>query len=213
MDRTLFFDTIPDMLQPYFSDERPLWELLNRTGEIIRDIVRRNPECFTEIEKDVFTGEGAAIAPNAVIRGPALIGRGCEIRPGAFLRGNVIIGENCTIGNSTEIKNAILFSHVEASHFNYIGDSILGNYAHLGAGVILSNFRLDKQFVGIKYPNGDRVPTNRQKLGSIIGDHGEIGCNSVLNPGTVLEKKVTVYPLMNITGYYTSGSICRPPPS
>jgi NDP-sugar pyrophosphorylase family protein len=208
MHSALFFDSIPELLRPYFPDGQPLWEPLDRISGIIADIVRRSPGVFKEIQKGVFAGEGTVIAPNAVILGPALIGSGCEIRSGAFLRENVIIGNNCVIGNSTEIKNAILFNNVEAPHFNYIGDSIAGNFAHLAAGVIISNVRLDKQKVSVKWRN-EKVVTNRMKFGAIIGDHAEIGCNSVINPGTLLEKNVVVFPLVNAGGHHRAGECIK----
>jgi NDP-sugar pyrophosphorylase family protein len=208
MEHSLFFDSVPEILQPWFSAGRPLWELLGEINEIIFDIVNRNPDAYNEIQKNVFAAGRNFIAPNVTISGPALIGSCCEIRPGAFLRESVIIGDNCVIGNSTEVKNAILFNHVEIPHFNYAGDSILGNYAHLGAGAILSNVRLDKQAIGVKY-RGERIVTNRMKFGAIVGDRVEIGCNSVINPGSLLEKNVKVYPLVNTGGHHEAGSCVR----
>jgi len=208
IDHSLFFDSIPELLQPYFRGGRPLWELLDGIGEIIEDIAARNPGVFTEIRKGVFAGKGTSIAPNAVIMGPALLGSGCEIRTGAFLRENVIAGNNCVIGNSTEVKNAILFNNIEACHFNYIGDSIVGNFTHLGAGVILSNVRLDKQPITVKIGN-EKHSTNRIKFGAIIGDHVEIGSNSVINPGALLEKNVVVYPLVNTGGHHSAGACIK----
>ena len=212
MDKSLFFDSIPDFLKPHFPDspplQRPLWEVLERISDIITDIVKANPGVFTEIQKGVFAGKGTSIAPNAMILGPALIGSECEIRSGAFLRENVIIGNNCVIGNSTEIKNSILFDHVEAPHFNYIGDSIAGNFAHLGAGAIISNVRLDKRAIMAKL-GSEKINTKRLKFGAIIGDHAEIGCNSVINPGSLLEKNVTVFPLVNTGGHHCSGACIK----
>ena len=208
MNHNLFFDSIPEILRPYFPEGRPLWEALERISEIITDIVKANPGVFTEIQKGVFAGKGTLIAANAVILGPALLGSLCEIRSGAFLRENVIIGNNCVIGNSTEIKNSILFDHVEAPHFNYIGDSIAGNYAHLGAGVIISNVRLDKQPITVKF-GSEKINTKRLKFGAIIGGHAEIGCNSVINPGSLLEKNVTVFPLMNVGGHHCQGACIK----
>jgi len=208
MDHTLFFDSIPEFLQPYFRNGQPLWELLDGISETIEDIVCRNPGAFTEIRKGIFAGEGTSIAPGAAILGPALLGSGCEIRTGAFLRENVIAGKNCVIGNSTEIKNSILFNNIEACHFNYIGDSVVGNYAHLGAGVILSNVRLDKQPITVRFGN-EKHCTNRMKFGAIIGDHVEIGSNSVINPGALLEKNVVVYPLVNAGGHQTAGACIK----
>ena len=208
MDYTLFFDSVPDFLKPWFRDGRPLWELLNGINKIIEEIAAGNPGVFREIRKGVFAGKGTTIAPNAVIMGPALLGADCEIRSGAFLRENVIAGNSCVIGNSTEIKNAILFNHVEACHFNYIGDSIVGNFAHLGAGVIISNVRLDKRPITVQFGN-EKLGTNRVKFGAIIGDHVEIGSNSVINPGALLEKNVVVYPLVNVSGHHAQGACIK----
>jgi NDP-sugar pyrophosphorylase family protein len=162
---------------------------------------------YTELKKNVFIkGAPRRLDPCVQIYGPALIGADCEIRHGAFLRENVIIGDHCVVGNSTEIKNVVLFDRVEAPHFNYAGDSILGYQSHLGAGVILSNQRLDKGPVFIKYPGKDPIPTGRTKFGALIGDQAQIGCNSVLNPGTVVEKEAFIYPLQCVGGYYHNGA-------
>jgi NDP-sugar pyrophosphorylase family protein len=209
MNGTLFFDSIPPELGLYFRDETP-WDILDRIPDIIADIARQHKDMYEERGKDIFVARSATVDEGARICGPALIGPGTEIRFGAFLRGNVIIGTQCTIGNSTEIKNAVLFDYVKACHFNYIGDAILGNYAHLGAGVILSNVRLDKAPVTIKRRGGEPISTGRKKFSALIGDRVEIGCNSVLNPGTVIEKKtdkkdLMIPPLSVLGGYYTSG--------
>jgi len=208
---------VPIYLRPYFISDKP-WEPLPRIKEIIDAIVKDYPGEYTELpgNKGVYVKGTPNIAPGAAIIGPALIGEGCQIRHGAFIRENVIIGDRCTIGNSTEVKNSILFDDVEVPHFNYVGDSIMGNKAHLGAGVKISNVLLSqyasvpdetsavrKKTVCITMPNGERVDTGLEKFGAIIGDNAQVGCNSVLNPGTVLEPGVIVPPLSNIGGYFT----------
>jgi NDP-sugar pyrophosphorylase family protein len=211
MEHSLFFKNSTDFLKDMVPKYNPLWNMLDAIGDIILRIAENHRQCFTKDGDCIFIGRGTTIAENAVIKGPAIIGPGCEIRPGAYLRENVILGNNCIIGNSTEIKNSVLFDNVQAPHFNYIGDSILGNYVHLGAGVILSNFRLDQQPVTVKDSKGGTVSTGRTKFGAIIGDNTEIGCNSVLNPGTILEKEVIVFPLSNVWGYHKGRTIVRTP--
>jgi NDP-sugar pyrophosphorylase family protein len=211
MEYSLFFTSTPFFLEDIVPEYNPFWNMLDSIGDIILRIGVNHQERFTKSGNCIFIGQGTTIAENVVIKGPAIIGAGCEIRPGAYLRENVILGNNCIIGNSTEIKNAVLFDHVQAPHFNYIGDSILGRYVHLGAGVILSNFRLDQQPIAVKDSNGHTIPTGRTKFGAIIGDNTEIGCNSVLNPGTILEKEVIVFPLSNVWGYHKNGTILRTP--
>lgn len=149
------------------------------------------------------------ISPLAIIQGPVYIGAGTEIRPGAFLRGNVIIGENCVVGNSCEIKNSILFNHVQVPHFNYVGDSILGNRAHLGAGAILANLRLDQKNVVVKIGE-EKFPTEQRKLGALLGDGAQVGCNAVLQPGTVLGRAAVVFSGVAFGGYAPAGSQIRP---
>jgi NDP-sugar pyrophosphorylase family protein len=184
------------------------WELLDHIPAIIAEAAK-DPH-YTEIQKGVYTGKNTVIDKNVTIYGPALIGDNCQIRSSAFIREYVIIGDYCVIGNSTELKNTILFNYVLAPHYNYIGDSILGNRVHLGAGVICSNKRLDKKTITIKQPNGSRLSTNRGKFGALIGDGVEIGCQCLLNPGTVLEKDLAFYPKSVIGGYNGRGNLTFP---
>ena len=135
-----------------------------------------------------------------MIKGPAIIGRNCQIRKGAYIRGNAIIGDNCIIGNSTEIKNSILFNNCQVCHFNYIGDSVLGEFAHFAAGAITSNLKLAKTPISISYKDKIAIKTGYTKFGAIVGDKCEVGCNAVLNPGTILGKECVVYPNSNIRG-------------
>lgn len=146
------------------------------------------------ISNAVYVGRGSIIEQGAMIKGPAWIGEGCEIRNGAYIRENVIIGSGCVIGNSCEFKNCVIFDEVQVPHFNYVGDSILGYRSHLGAGVILSNVKLDRTEITVSVPGGGLIPTGLKKFGAIVGDHAEIGCNSVINPGSVIGRRSIIYP-------------------
>ena len=146
------------------------------------------------ISNAVYVGRGGIIEQGAMIKGPAWIGEGCEIRNGAYIRENVIIGSGCVIGNSCEFKNCVIFDEVQVPHFNYVGDSILGYRSHLGAGVILSNVKLDRTEITVSVPGGGLIPTGLKKFGAIVGDHVEIGCNSVINPGSVIGRRSIIYP-------------------
>lgn len=160
------------------------------------------------VDKNIWISKQAKVHAQATIDGPAIIGHNTEVRPNAWIRGNVIIGEDCVIGNSTEIKNAILFDSVQVPHFNYIGDSILGYKAHFGAGSITSNVKSDKSLIKIKV-NKQIIETKLHKFGAIIGDFAEIGCNAVLNPGTVIGRNSTIYPLTSVRGVVPAESILK----
>lgn len=163
------------------------------------------------VDDDVYLHPTVNLGPNVIIKGPAWIGPEVEIRPGAFIRGNVIVGSNSVLGNSCEFKNCLLLNGVQAPHFNYVGDSVLGNKAHLAAGVICSNLRLDQAEVPVKLLSGAEN-SGMKKLGALIGDEAEVGCNSVLNPGTVLGKRSLVYPSMAFGGFLPHDSIAAPQP-
>ncbi len=156
------------------------------------------PGC--EIEGQVFIHPSVKLPPFCSIKGPVYIGEGCEIRPGAYLRGNVIAGKNCVLGNSCEFKNCLLLDGALVPHFTYVGDSILGNRAHLGAGVVCSNLRLDQREVPVELSDGSRTSSGLRKLGALVGDATEVGCNVVLNPGTILGKRAVVMPSMSFRG-------------
>ena len=158
---------------------------------------------------DVFIGEGAVVEANAVVKGPAWIGAGTTIRSGAYLRENVIAGDQCTLGNSSEFKNCLLFNRCEVPHFNYVGDSILGFKVHLGAGVICSNVRLDRSPVIVKLPDGNELDTGLRKLGAIVGDYTEVGCHTVLSPGSILGRHSIIYPLTNWRGILGDNRIVK----
>jgi acetyltransferase-like isoleucine patch superfamily enzyme len=162
------------------------------------------------VEGPVQIGKGTSIEPGAYIRGPAIIGNHCQIRHGAYIRGNVIVGDHCVIGHTTEVIRSILLNHVRADHFAYIGDSILGNECHLGAGVILANVKMRINPSSVRIPiNGQSCDTGMRKLGAILGDRAEIGCNSTLNPGTVLGKGVLVYPGVTLRGSYPPKTVIK----
>ena len=152
------------------------------------------------VEGEVYIHPSVKLPPFCSIQGPVYISKGCEIRPGAFIRGNVIAGRNCVLGNSSEFKNCLLLDGVQAPHFNYVGDSILGNKAHLGAGVICSNLRLDQANVAVQMEDGSKVDSGLRKLGALVGDGAEAGCNAVLNPGVILGKRSVVMPGMSFRG-------------
>ncbi|MBQ2741772.1 MAG: UDP-N-acetylglucosamine pyrophosphorylase, partial [Oscillospiraceae bacterium] len=165
-------------LKPLFESCEYPWELLDKIGELAEKLVADGMPGYRLLAEDVLIGEDVTIAPTATIIGPSVIGRGTEIRPGAYIRGNVITGERCVIGNSSELKNCVLLNDVQAPHYNYIGDSVLGNHAHLGAGAVCSNLKADGKNVVIR---GDRdYKTERRKVGAILGDGADIGCNSVI---------------------------------
>lgn len=161
-----------------------------------------------DMENGIAIHKSAVISPNAVILPPTIIGEEAEIRTGAFIRGSVIIGRGAVVGNSVEVKNSIFFDSVEVPHLSYIGDSILGYKAHFGAGAMTSNVRADKKTVRIRTENGE-IDTGFEKLGALVGDYAEIGCNAVLNPGTVIGEHSNVYPLSSVRGYVPSFSIYK----
>lgn len=152
------------------------------------------------IGDNVFIGEGTLVEDGAMIKGPVIIGRNCEIRHNAYIRENVVIGDNCVVGNSCEIKNSLLFNHAVAPHFNYVGDSILGYHAHLGAGAKISNVKLVPGTIHVELEN-KRIDTGLRKFGALLGDQTEIGCNAVLNPGTIIGRRSVIYPNTNWRGF------------
>ena len=185
------------------------WEVLSEIGNYILEIgPTLDREIFEQVDENVWIAKSAKVYPTASITGPCIIDEEAEIRHCAFIRGNAIVGKHAVVGNSTELKNVILFNHVQVPHYNYVGDSILGFYAHMGAGSITSNVKSDKSLVVIKNKI-EEIQTNRKKVGAILGDHVEVGCNSVLNPGTVIGKNSNVYPLSSVRGVVPSNSIYK----
>lgn len=201
------FSSHPKYLTSLFEECEYPWQLLPRIKGFFSSLFDTQPEGFTLLRDGIYVGSDVQIHPSAVIEGPALIGSGTQIRPGAFLRGNVIIGDNCVVGNSTELKNCILLSDVQVPHYNYVGDSVLGNHSHMGAGSICSNLKSDHKNVVI---HADReYETGMRKIGGILADGADIGCGCVLNPGTVIGRNTSVYPLTLLRGVYPPNSIVK----
>ena len=185
------------------------WDMLPNIKNFILSLIEKGIDDYTKYADNVLVGKNVKIYPNVTIEGPAVIGSGTEIRTGAFIRGSVITGENCVIGNSSELKNCILLNNVQVPHYNYVGDSVLGNHAHMGAGSICSNLKSDGKPVVIK---GDiNYETGIRKIGAILADGADIGCGCVLNPGTIIGKNTSVYPLNSLRGVFPSCCIVKNP--
>ncbi|MBR4031868.1 MAG: UDP-N-acetylglucosamine pyrophosphorylase [Clostridia bacterium] len=204
------YDLSHTLAKGFLSEHTYPWEALFAIKEIIVALghsLSKNE--YDRIGEDVWISKSAKIYPNNYIEGPCIIGHNTEVRPGAFIRGSVLVGENCVVGNSTELKNCILFDNVQVPHYNYVGDSILGYKAHMGAGAVTSNVKSDKTPVVIKGLDGLRIATGRKKVGAMLGDYVEIGCGSVLNPGTIIGRGSSVYPLSSVRGVIPEGSIYK----
>ena len=185
------------------------WEVLPKIKTFIIELGKElDKEEYDEISENVWVAKSAKVAPTAYIAGPAIIGKNAEIRHCAFIRGSAIVGENSVVGNSTELKNVILFNKVQVPHYNYVGDSILGYKAHMGAGAISSNLKSDKMLVMVSF-DGKKIETNLRKFGAMIGDNVDVGCNSVLNPGTIIGRNTSIYPLSCVRGYVEKNSIYK----
>ena len=193
---------------PLLSEVNEIYEVIPKISEFIERLSLTLGDDFSEIAPGVFAHKTVKIAKSAEIAGPAIIDENTEIRHCAFIRGNALIGKNCVVGNSTELKNVILFDNVQVPHYNYVGDSVLGYASHMGAGSITSNVKSDKTTVTVKY-NGVVYQTGLKKFGAIIGDFVEIGCGSVLNPGTIIGKNSNVYPLSSVRGVVEENSIYK----
>ena len=195
-----------------FKSGEPVWTALTRIETYLdfrlQSVGRSHNVPWAYIGESVFIDEGTIVDPNAVIKGPCWIGKDCHIRSGAYIRENTIVGDGCVVGNSCELKNCILFEDCEVPHFNYVGDSILGHKAHLGAGVILSNVRLDRAEVTVSAKDKNHR-TGLRKFGAIIGDHAEIGCNSVINPGSIIGRKSIIYPLTSFGGVLPANTLLK----
>lgn len=203
-----FFDLEHTSAASLFEGVTYPWEVLPKIGDFVKAHMAELGDDFREIKKDVWVGQGTTIADCTQIDGPTVIGKNCEIRHGAYIRGKVLIGDGVVIGNSSEVKNAIIFDKGQVPHFNYVGDSVLGYKAHIGAGVKLSNLKSDKSLVKIII-EGETIETGIKKFGAIIGDRVEVGCNAVLNPGTVLGNDANVYPLTFVRGYVPANHILK----
>ena len=185
------------------------WEALSGIKDLILKLGRNLPKDeFDEVSENVWIAKDAKIYPNNYIGSPCIIGHETEVRPGAFIRGSALVGDHCVVGNSTELKNVILFDNVQVPHYNYVGDSILGYKSHMGAGSITSNVKSDKQLVVVKCGE-ERNETGLKKIGAMLGDRVEVGCNSVLNPGTVIGRDSNVYPTSCVRGTIPEGCIWK----
>ncbi len=183
------------------------WEALPHIKEFILALGPSLPKDeYEEIKENVWAAKSAVIFPTAYLNGPVIIGKNTEVRHGAFIRGSALVGDSAVVGNSTELKNVILFNNVQVPHYNYVGDSILGYRSHMGAGSITSNVKSDKTLVTVKY-QGEKITTGLKKFGAILGDCVEVGCNSVLNPGSVICPNSNIYPLSMVRGVVPPKSI------
>lgn len=201
------YDLSHTMAGDYLQKFTYPWQALAGIKELILKLGEKLGDDYNEVSEGVWVHKSATVAPTAYIGAPAIIGAGTEVRHCAFIRGSALVGENCVVGNSTELKNVILFDGVQVPHYNYVGDSILGYKAHMGAGSITSNVKSDKTPVVIHAE--EPVPTGLKKVGAMLGDFVEVGCNSVLNPGTVIGRRSSVYPLSSVRGVVPEGSIFK----
>ncbi|MDO5573019.1 MAG: UDP-N-acetylglucosamine pyrophosphorylase [bacterium] len=185
------------------------WEALPRISAFIKELGAKLPKDeYDEVSENVWIAKSAKVAPTANVNGPAIIGRDAEVRHCAFIRGNAIVGEGAVVGNSTELKNVVLFNKVQVPHYNYVGDSILGYKSHMGAGSITSNVKSDKTLVVVK-SSEENIETGLKKFGAMLGDEVEVGCNSVLNPGTVIGRHTNIYPTSMVRGFIPANSIYK----
>lgn len=203
------FDLEHTICKKYLKECEYPWEALPLIKKFIKELIEDLDKSeYKEAGKDVWVHNSVKIAPTASLNGPCIIGKDTEIRPGAYVRGNVIVGEGCVIGNSCELKNAIVFDKSQIPHFNYVGDAILGFHAHMGAGSIVSNLKADGRDIIIK-DGKKKVETHLRKFGAMIGDNAEIGCNSVMNPGTIIGRNSNIYPLARVRGIVPANSIFK----
>lgn len=203
------FDYSKTIAKPLLESVEFPWEALPKIKDFIMKIGKTlDPEIYEQRAEDIWVAKSAKIYPSAFLGGPLIICEDAEVRHCAFIRGSAIVGKGAVVGNSTELKNSILFDGVQVPHYNYIGDSILGYKAHTGAGTITSNLKSDKSLVTVLY-KGKKVETDVKKFGAMLGDFVEVGCNSVLNPGSVVGRNTNVYPLSFVRGYVPENSIYK----
>ncbi|MBQ6074704.1 MAG: UDP-N-acetylglucosamine pyrophosphorylase [Lachnospiraceae bacterium] len=201
LDHTLAADYLRQFTYP--------WEALMGIKDLILALgPALDPEEYSEVSEHVWVHRTAKVFPSAYLGAPCIIGPNTEVRHCAFIRGSALVGADCVVGNSVELKNVILFDHVQTPHYNYVGDSILGYYSHMGAGSITSNVKSDKTLV-VVHGGGEQIETGLKKFGAMLGDHVEVGCNSVLNPGTVIGRNCNVYPTSCVRGVIPEGSIWK----
>ena len=201
LNKTIAADIFKDCTYP--------WEVLAKIGDFIKELGKTLSEDeYEQRAEDVWVAKSATVYPTAYINGPCIIGKEAEVRHCAFIRGKAIVGEGAVVGNSTELKNVILFNKVQVPHYNYVGDSILGYKAHMGAGSITSNVKSDKKLITIKAPDMP-IDTGLKKIGAFLGDGVEVGCGSILNPGTIVGRNSNIYPLSSVRGFVPAGSIYK----
>lgn len=195
-----FFDLSKTIASDVFDGIDKIWEVLPKISSFILELGKKLPaDVFEKRGENIWIAKSAKVADSASITGPVIIDENAEVRHCAFIRGNAIVGKNCVVGNSTELKNVLLFDNVQVPHYNYVGDSVLGFKSHLGAGAITSNVKSDKTLVSVRQGE-EKIETGLKKFGAIVGDFVEVGCGSVLNPGTVIGKNSNIYPLSMVRG-------------
>lgn len=202
------YDLDHTLAKDYLSNFEYPWEALKGIKEFIIELGKSLDDDYAEIKENVWIHKTAKVFPSAYLGAPCIIGPNSEVRHCAFIRGSALVGADCVVGNSCELKNVILFDHVQTPHYNYVGDSILGYYSHMGAGSITSNVKSDKHLVVVHGENED-VETGIKKFGAMVGDYVEVGCNSVLNPGTVIGRHSNIYPVCCVRGVVPENSIYK----
>ena len=202
------FDFSHSLAGSYLRGYEYPWQALTGISDLILALGSGLGDDYTEVSPQVWVHKTATVAPTAFLGRPCIIGAGTEVRHCAFVRGSALVGENCVVGNSVELKNVILFDRVQVPHFNYVGDSILGYKAHMGAGSVTSNFKSDASLV-VVHNGSEHIPTGLQKLGAMLGDRVEVGCNSVLNPGTIVGRNSNIYPTSCVRGVVPEHSIWK----
>ena len=202
-------DLSASLIGPALNPQAYPWQSIPLIASAVRSFLDEPPPGYRLFAKDILVAEGCLISTKAELIGPAVIGPGTEIRCGALIREHVLVGSGCVVGNSTELKNCVLFDQAQAPHFNYVGDSILGKGAHIGAGVVLSNLKADKSEIRVRFAGGSTLATGLVKFGAILGDGVEVGCNSVCYPGSIVGRGTIVYPLTPVRGFVPSDSILK----
>lgn len=203
------YDLTETAAKPLLESVTYPWEALPKIKDFIIELGNSlDPEEYEKRGENIWIHKSATVFDSAYIAGPCIIGKDTEVRQCAFIRGSALVGDNCIVGNSTELKNVIIFNNVQVPHYNYVGDSILGFHSHMGAGSITSNVKSDKTLVHVKGADFD-IATGMKKFGAMLGDYVEVGCNSVLNPGTVIGSHSNIYPLSRVRGYVPSNSIYK----
>jgi NDP-sugar pyrophosphorylase family protein len=203
------FDLHKSMAGEYLEKYTYPWEVLPHIGEIVKELGKNLPEDeYEQKGETIWVHKTVEIPHTATLKGPVILGKNVEVRPGAFIRGNVLVGEGSVVGNSTELKNVIIFDSVQVPHYNYVGDSILGYKSHMGASSLTSNVKSDKTLVKVHGEDGD-IETGLKKFGAAVGDYVEVGCGSVLNPGTVVGRHSNIYPLSSVRGCVDKNSIYK----